>query len=64
MDEEYLSGGGPDALDAAAPLPDTRPDDRTDDSIGAEPEAHSDSPPRTRRAAAGEDPERPGAADS
>lgn len=46
-DEEYLSAGGPDALDAAAPSPDRR-------------EAHADSPPQRRRGAIGEDPERRG----
>jgi hypothetical protein len=51
-DEEYLSAGGPDALDAAAPSP---------SSTAAE--SHSDSPPRARPRrddiGHGEDPERP-----
>lgn len=56
-DEEYLSVGGPDALDSAA-----SGDDRTDDGIDASPEAHADSPPQAQRPSAGEDPERPGSA--
>src|SRR6185437_9702607 len=54
-DEEYLSVGGPDALDAAAPSPEPRTrdahrnqshgDERTDDGLGTEGETHADSPP-------------------
>ncbi|HEX4050460.1 MAG TPA: hypothetical protein VHY19_06250 [Steroidobacteraceae bacterium] len=52
-DEEYLSAGGPDALDAATLSPETPGRD-----------AHADSPPATPRGAVGEDPERAGAIDS
>ncbi|HEY7929599.1 MAG TPA: hypothetical protein VID71_06285 [Steroidobacteraceae bacterium] len=62
-DEEYLSVGGPDALDSAAPRGNDAHDERTDDSVGAQREAHPDSPPKTPRAPAGEDPERSGDTD-
>lgn len=55
-DEEYLSVGGPDALDSAAPG-----DDRTDDGVDDSADAHADSPPQSQQPVAGEDPERPGA---
>lgn len=55
-DEEYLSVGGPDALDSAA-----GGDDRTDERVDRTSDAHADSPPQAQRASAGEDPERPGA---
>ncbi|HWG75395.1 MAG TPA: hypothetical protein VN660_01210 [Steroidobacteraceae bacterium] len=73
-DEEYLSDGGPDALDAATASPqrsrrdaqrrsDARRDERTDDSVGAEREAHADSPPQPHPEGQGEDPERAGPVD-
>lgn len=62
-DEEYLSVGGPDALDSATPRDEERHDERTDDSVGAQQEAHPDSQPQTSRGPVGEDPERSGDTD-
>jgi hypothetical protein len=64
-DEEYLSAGGPDALDSVAAAPrgsrtDAPHDERTVDAVGAPPETQPDAVPGTQRRPRGEDPERPG----